>query len=83
MRRSQITCCSTKNDQNSRRIERYLVETREHSSTPLYISEPIRCPPFPHAEDDEQMMSIEQSTAEYYNERTWNIYYRTVEMKIR
>ena len=80
--RSQITCCSTKNNQNSRRIERYLVETRKYCSNPVFnphnVSEPIRCPT-PPPEDNEHIenMTIEQST-EYYNERSWNMYYRIV-----
>jgi len=84
IRRSQtITCCSpTKNDQNSRRrIEHYLVEKRNHcssTSTPPFVSEPIRCPSPPPADADEHInMTIEEST-EYYNERTWNMYYRII-----
>ena len=83
IRRSQTitSCCSpTKNDQNSRRrIERYLVEKRNHcSSTPPFVSEPIRCPSPPPADADEHInMTIEEST-ECYNERTWNMYYRII-----
>ena len=78
--RSQITCCSPK--KYSRRIERYLVETRKYCSNPLSnqpnVSEPIRCPTPPPADDEHiENMSIEQCT-EYYNERTWNMYYRIV-----
>jgi len=79
---SQITCRSNENNYNSRRIERYLVETRGNhsSSTQPYVSEPIRCPPSPLSDEEfyEQQMSIEQST-EYYNARTWNMYHRIVQ----
>jgi len=75
---SKITCCSNNND--SRRIERYLLETRKHSSTHQpSVSEPISCPPSPPPDDKFYSdQSIEQST-EYYNERTWNMYYRIMQ----
>mmetsp|Transcript_17123 Transcript_17123/g.25657 ORF Transcript_17123/g.25657 Transcript_17123/m.25657 type:complete len:155 (-) Transcript_17123:230-694(-) len=80
---SQIACSCSNNNHTSRRIDRYLVEMRRgtHSSStqPYLCSEPIHCPPSLPPDDKccEQQMSIEQST-EYYNARTWNMYYRIV-----
>ena len=81
---SKITCCSKNTNKRSKRIERYLVEARKHSSTQPCVSEPISCPPPPPLDDEcyDQQMSMKQST-EYYNARTWNMYYRIMQQHCR
>lgn len=81
---SKITCCSKNTNKRSKRIERYLVEARKHSSTQPCVSEPISCPPPPPPDDEcyDQQMSMKQST-EYYNARTWNMYFRIMQQHRR